>query len=171
MPEFTSQLSDSLAIAPRSITTVLADKKAVEAELLSKSTAFDAQLLSKSKAFDAQLLGKNNTISTLEARLKEAEARLTALRKDVQLKKREWRAQNDALSKELSSMRSVTTKVASKAVAMTNERVSYDSALRQQLQDALKINENHNKAMMDLNSQFMEVMSTVSGSSDSGNSR
>ena len=156
MPDFTRGLTDSFAIPPRSISTVLADKKAIEADLLAKSSANDA--------LEAKL-------KEVETKLKEAETRLTALRKDLLQKKREWREQNDALSKELSNIRSATTSVAAKAIAMTNERVSYDSELRKQLQGALQINESHNKAMMELNEKFVEVMSTVSGEEGVGNGK
>ena len=139
MPDFLRGLTDSAAIAPRSVETVLADKKQAEAETLSQKLACEA----------------------LEAKLKEAEKRLTVLRKDLLLRKREWKEKNDDMSKELSSVRSATAKVASKAIAMTNERISYDASLREEVHAALESNEEHSQAMTDLNNQFVQVMKTV----------
>lgn len=142
MPDFVRQLSDSAAIPPRSVDSVMADKKAVEAELISKNVSFEA----------------------LEAKHKDAETRLTSLRKDLLQRKKEWKERVERLTEELSTLRSTIINVAGRAIAMTNERVSHDSSLRQQLQSALQTNESHNKAMMELNNQFVEVMNTVSKS-------
>lgn len=138
--EFVKQLPETNVTPPRSIESVTGEKQALHAQLAAQQEQYEK----------------------LEASRGELEARVKQLRREMIERKKEWKEKIEGVSGELALLKSTTTSAVAKAITTIHESTAQDAILKQQLLAAQQTNEAHSKAMRELNTQFVELMNTIS---------